>query len=100
VKPPQPQWFFNCLALVDRRDPAQPLLGFTEVVEDAREVWEYVARSSYDSGRQPDHTDDQQHPRGKLHDTLAGVDALALGAAASLFHRWRPEVEIISGMPQ
>jgi Transposase DDE domain group 1 len=31
------------LALVDRRDPAQPLLGFAEVVDDAREVWEYAA---------------------------------------------------------
>jgi hypothetical protein len=35
--------FNRPLALVDRSDPAQPLLGFAEVLGGKREVWEYAA---------------------------------------------------------
>jgi hypothetical protein len=35
--------FDRPLALVDRRDPGQPQLGFVEVLGGQREVWEYAA---------------------------------------------------------
>ena len=35
--------FNRPLALVDRTDPGQPLLGFAEVLGGKREVWEYAA---------------------------------------------------------
>src|SRR5215469_3441256 len=35
--------FDRPLALVDRTDPGQPLLGFAEVLDGQREVWEYAA---------------------------------------------------------
>jgi hypothetical protein len=35
--------FARPLAVVDRRDPAPPLLGFAEVVGGNQEVWEYAA---------------------------------------------------------
>src|SRR5246500_5700801 len=35
--------FNRPLALVDRSDPGQPLLGFAEVLGGQREVWEYAA---------------------------------------------------------
>jgi Transposase DDE domain len=35
--------FDRPLALVDRTDPGQPLLGFAEVLGGKREVWEYAA---------------------------------------------------------
>ena len=31
------------MALLDRTDPGQPLLGFAEVLGGKREVWEYAA---------------------------------------------------------
>ena len=35
--------FNRPLALLDRTDPGQPLLGFAEVLDGKREVWEYAA---------------------------------------------------------
>jgi hypothetical protein len=35
--------FNRPLALLDRNDPGQPLLGFAEVLGGKREVWEYAA---------------------------------------------------------
>ena len=35
--------FNRPLALLDRTDPGQPLLGFAEVLSGKREVWEYAA---------------------------------------------------------
>jgi hypothetical protein len=35
--------FNRPLALVDRSDPGQPLLGFAEVLDGKREIWEYAA---------------------------------------------------------
>jgi hypothetical protein len=35
--------FNRPLALLDRTDPGQPLLGFAEVLGGKREVWEYAA---------------------------------------------------------
>ena len=35
--------FNRPMALLDRTDPGQPLLGFAEVLGGKREVWEYAA---------------------------------------------------------
>src|SRR6187200_36069 len=35
--------FNRPLALLDRTDPGQPLLGFAEVIGGKQEVWEYAA---------------------------------------------------------